>query len=71
VIPANTSTEQDSVMRRFTQRSQVNRFLPAQEGTTAIEYALIASGIAGVLIATITTLGGTVTDLWTAVAGMF
>ncbi len=58
-------------MRRFIPRAQVRRFLPAQEGATAIEYAMIASGIAGVLVAAITSIGGSVTNMWTAVAGMF
>jgi Flp pilus assembly pilin Flp len=57
-------------MRRCIATEQARRFLPAQEGTTAIEYGLIAAGIAGLLIATITTLGGTVTGLWMAVAAI-
>jgi pilus assembly protein Flp/PilA len=47
---------------------ELRRFLSAQEGATAIEYALIASGIAGALIAAITTLGGHVNAMWTSVA---
>jgi Flp pilus assembly pilin Flp len=63
-------------MRRFIPTAQglagpVRRFLPAQQGTTAIEYALIASGIAGALFATIATLGGTVTEMWTLVLNIF
>lgn len=46
----------------------VRRFLPAQEGATAIEYALIASGIAGAIVAALTTLGGNVNAMWTSVA---
>ena len=58
-------------MRRLNSTTTLRRFLSAQEGTTAIEYAVIASGIAGVLIATVTTLGGSVTTLWTSVAAIF
>jgi len=58
-------------MRGFMPKAQIARFLPAQDGTTAIEYAVIASGIAGVLIAAITSLGGTVSGMWTSVAGIF
>lgn len=58
-------------MRRFNPTQPVGRFLRAQDGTTAIEYALIASGIAAVLVAAITSIGGSVTGMWTAVAGMF
>ena len=46
----------------------VRRFLPAQGGATAIEYALIASGIAGAIVAGVTTLGGNVNTMWTSVA---
>ena len=58
-------------MRRFGVIAEIPRFLRAQEGATAIEYAIIASGIAGVLVATITTLGGSVADMWTATANIF
>jgi pilus assembly protein Flp/PilA len=46
----------------------VRRFLNAQEGATAIEYALIASGIAVAIAATLSTLGGKVNVMWTSVA---
>ena len=58
-------------MRRLNSTTTLRRFLSAKEGTTAIEYAMIASGIAGALIATVTTLGGSVTTMWTSVAGIF
>jgi len=58
-------------MRRFIPTSQVRRFLPAQEGATAIEYALIASGIAGAIMAAVTSLGGSVSTMWTNVASIF
>ena len=54
-------------MRRLISTT-VRRFLPAQEGATAIEYALIASGIAGAIVAALTTLGGNVNAMWTSVA---
>ncbi|MEP7029534.1 MAG: Flp family type IVb pilin [Pseudolabrys sp.] len=46
---------------------QIRRFLSAKDGATAIEYALIAAGIAGAIIAVITTLGGSVNTMWTSV----
>jgi pilus assembly protein Flp/PilA len=70
VIPANISPEQESPMRRFIQTSRLRRFLPAQEGATAIEYAIIAAGIAGVIITTVTALGGSVTGMFTAVSNL-
>ena len=51
--------------------AQAERFLSAQDGTTAIEYAVIASGIAGAIIVSFNALGGKVVALWTAVAAMF
>ncbi len=48
--------------------TQVRRFLSDRNGATAIEYALIASGIAAALVAVIGRLGGTVNTLWTSVS---
>jgi pilus assembly protein Flp/PilA len=39
-----------------------------ERGTTAIEYAILASGVAVAIAATIMNLGGTVKDLFTTVA---
>ena len=44
-------------MRRFVPSTQVRRFLPAQEGATAIEYALIACGISIAIVGALTTRG--------------
>ncbi len=44
-------------MRRFFPSAQIARFLPAQEGTTAIEYAVIASSVSVAILGAITTLG--------------
>jgi pilus assembly protein Flp/PilA len=49
----------------------VRRFLRHRRGATAIEYALIAGGIAAVLVGAIATLGGKVEALWTAVKAAF
>jgi len=38
-----------------------------EEGATAIEYGLLAALIAGVIISTVTTVGSTVANLFTAV----
>ena len=53
-------------MRRSIQTA-VLRFLRSQDGATAIEYALIAAGVAAALVATINTLGGNVNQMWTNV----
>jgi pilus assembly protein Flp/PilA len=44
------------------------RMAKDQEGATAIEYALIACGVAGALVAAITTLGGSVSGMWTTIS---
>jgi pilus assembly protein Flp/PilA len=38
----------------------IRRFLPAREGTTAIEYALIAAGISIAIIGGVSTVGSTI-----------
>ncbi len=55
-------------MRRCNPTAQFARFLPAQEAATAIEYALIAAGIAGALVAIISSLGSSVSAMWTTVS---
>lgn len=51
-------------MRRFIPSAEVVRFLPAQEGATAIEYALIASGVSIAIIGAVTTLGSSIQTLF-------
>jgi pilus assembly protein Flp/PilA len=45
----------------------LRNFLADESGTTAIEYALIASGIAGAIFAVFGQLGSAVTGLFTNV----
>ena len=52
-------------------RADIRRLLRACEGATAIEYAIIASGIAVAIAAILTTLGGRVNTLFTTVNGIF
>ena len=47
------------------------RFCADEGGATAIEYAMIASGIGGVIAVMVFALGGNVNNLYTAVAGLF
>ena len=49
----------------------LRRFLRDESGATAIEYAMIAAGIAGVIIAVVIPLGGSVTALYDTVAGAY
>ena len=56
-------------MRRLSKA--LRRFLPAQGGATSIEYAVIACGIAGAIIAIVTALGGSVGTMWARAAAIF
>ena len=58
-------------MRRSTIVRLFRRFLRNQRGATAIEYAIIAAGIAAVLVGAIATLGTSVTTMWTTVLNAF
>jgi pilus assembly protein Flp/PilA len=42
-------------------------FLSDERGTTAIEYALIAAGISMAIVATVSSIGSSVSNMWTAV----
>ncbi len=54
-------------MRRLLANA-TRRFLMAQRGATAIEYGLIAAGVALAIIAAVFFLGTKVTALWTSIA---
>lgn len=58
-------------MRRATIVRLLRRLLHNRSGATAIEYAIIAAGIAGVLVGAIATLGGSVTAMWTTILNAF
>jgi pilus assembly protein Flp/PilA len=58
-------------MRRLTSTTTIRRFLAAQEGATAIEYAIIASGLSIAIAAAVTTLGAQVrTNLYEKLANL-
>jgi pilus assembly protein Flp/PilA len=42
----------------------IKNLIKEEDGVTAIEYALIASLIAGVIIAAVTTLGGSISGIF-------
>ncbi len=59
-------------MRRLVAKIPLRRFLPAQEGATAIEYAMIAGGVSIAIVATITSLGSALkTNFYDKLAAMF
>ncbi|HWM82254.1 MAG TPA: Flp family type IVb pilin [Pseudolabrys sp.] len=49
----------------------VRSFTANRKGATAIEYSLIATGIAGAIITIVFTLGTSVTQMWTTVLDGF
>jgi pilus assembly protein Flp/PilA len=49
-------------------RQLLARFLRDESGTTAIEYAIIASGVSIVIVGTVATLGTNVKAFYTSVA---
>ena len=52
-------------------RARLARFCSDESGATAVEYAIMASGIGLVLAATVFLLGGKVANLFTTLAGLF
>ena len=51
--------------------STAARFCADESGATAIEYAMVASGVGAFLAATVYGLGGKVKALFTTLTGMF
>jgi Flp pilus assembly pilin Flp len=47
------------------------RFRTEQTGATSVEYAIIASGIAGAIIVAVSALGVRVATMWTSIGGIF
>ena len=50
---------------------QLKRFCADESGATAIEYAMLASGVGVAISAAVYTLGDRVKDLFTNVSGLF
>jgi len=48
--------------------SKLIRFINDESGATAIEYGLIAAGIAVAIIAAVNTLGGNLKDIFTTIS---
>jgi pilus assembly protein Flp/PilA len=46
---------------------RLHYFLSDESGTTAIEYALIAAGISMAIVAAISNIGSSVTNMWTTI----
>jgi pilus assembly protein Flp/PilA len=46
----------------------IRRFLDSESGTTAIEYALIASGISIAIVAAVNNIGSNVSTMWQTIS---
>ena len=55
-------------MSRYQAIGKMRDFLRAEDGATAIEYALIASGIAGAIIVVVLNLGTSVQNMYVNVS---
>jgi pilus assembly protein Flp/PilA len=52
-------------------RSKLRHFLGNESGATAIEYALLASGVAGVIIAAVSAMGTSLQGMYQSVSDGF
>src|SRR5664279_2308268 len=68
VIDGPTTMEQDVSMTRSLTMRSLRDFARDERGTTAIEYAVIASGIACAIIAVVMNIGTSVQGLYQSVA---
>ncbi len=51
--------------------AHIHEMMRAQDGATAIEYAIIAAGISVAILVGVTSLGGSLVTMWTSVSGIF
>lgn len=51
--------------------AKLYRFLRNEEGATAIEYALLASGVAGAIVAVVTAMGTSLQGMYQSVSNGF
>lgn len=58
-------------MNTFVTLRSLRNFLADEAGATSIEYAVIAAGIAGVLIAVVMSMGTSLSTMYTSVANGF
>jgi Flp pilus assembly pilin Flp len=59
------------MMKIETLTGQMARLASDESGATAVEYAIVASGVGAFVAATVVTLGGGVKNFFTTLAGLF
>jgi pilus assembly protein Flp/PilA len=67
-VISNSQGEEDAMQ---TNTTKLRRFLRNEDGATAIEYALLASGVAGVIVAVVTAMGTSVQGMYQSVSDGF
>jgi pilus assembly protein Flp/PilA len=68
-VISNSQGEEDVMQRPII--AKLRRFLRNEDGATAIEYALLASGVAGVIVAVVTAMGTSVQGMYQSVSDGF
>lgn len=58
-------------MSRSSMMRNLQKLLADDDGTTAIEYAILAAGIAGVLVAVVMSVGTSLNTMYTSVSNGF
>ncbi len=61
----------EKLVSLFSLAHHARRFAADETGATAIEYAMIASGIALAIAATLTAVGGSVKGMFVSIANIF
>jgi len=67
-IRARAKRSPSPIIGSFIVRKHALDFLKNESGATAIEYGLIAAGIAVAIIAIVNTLGGQLKDIFTSIS---
>jgi pilus assembly protein Flp/PilA len=68
-VISNSQGEEDVMQRPVI--AKLRRFLRNEGGATAIEYALLASGVAGVIVAVVTAMGTSIQGMYQSVSDGF
>jgi pilus assembly protein Flp/PilA len=67
-VISNSQGEEDAMQPII---AKLRRFLRNEDGATAIEYALLASGVAGVIVAVVTAMGTSIQGMYQSVSDGF
>jgi pilus assembly protein Flp/PilA len=68
-VISNSQGEEEAMQRSVA--AKLRRFFENETGATAIEYALLASGVAGVIVAAVTAMGTSIQGMYQSVSNGF